>query len=174
MAVHPLCFEPHPVLRKKARPVTTFTSQLRGLARDMIDTMYANDGIGLAAPQIGHDLQLFVANPSQTRGRELVVVNPVLRTLRGRVGMVEGCLSVPDVWERVKRSAKVRMTGHNLSGAPIEVEAEGLLAIVLQHEWDHLQGCLFIDRVSWFRRRRILAQLQPARRVHRRVELARS
>ena len=149
--------------------MTSFTSHLRGLARDMIDTMYANDGIGLAAPQIGHDLQLFVANPSQTRGRELVVVNPVLRTLRGRVGMVEGCLSVPNVWERVKRSAKVRMTGQDLSGAPIDVEAEGLLAIVLQHEWDHLQGCLFIDRVSWFRRRRILAQLQPAKRAHCRV-----
>ena len=149
--------------------MTVFTSHLRGLARDMIDTMYANDGIGLAASQIGHDLQLFVANPSQTRGRELVVVNPILRALRGRMGMVEGCLSVPNVWERVRRSAKVRVTGQNLSGAPIELEAEGLLAIVLQHEWDHLQGCLFIDRISWFRRRRVLAQLQPARRAHRRV-----
>ena len=160
MAVHSLCIAPHPVLRTKARPVAAFTAEVRGLARDLIETMYANDGIGLAAPQIGRDLQLFVANPSQHRGRELVVVNPVLSAIRGRTAIVEGCLSLPDVWERVRRSSHVRLRGQDASGKPLDLEADGLLAVVLQHEFDHLQGRLLIDRLSWFRRRRAEARLR--------------
>lgn len=127
--------------------------------RDMIETMYAHDGIGLAAPQVGRDLQVFVANPSQRRGQELVVVNPVLEVATGRSKIVEGCLSLPDVWERVQRAARVRLSGRDACGTPLVVEADGLLAIALQHECDHLQGRLFIDRLSWFRRRRLAARL---------------
>ena len=148
----PLCVDPHPVLRKKARPIQMFNDELRQLARQLIATMYANDGIGLAAPQVGQDMQAFVANPSQRRGKELIIVNPILDLADGRAGIVEGCLSVPHVWERVKRAARVRMRGQDLSGKPVVIEAEGLLAIVLQHEFDHLQGRLFIDRLSWIRR----------------------
>ena len=160
MAVRPLCVEPHPVLRAPTRAVEQFSDELRRLARDLIDTMYANDGIGLAAPQIGRDVQVFVANPSQQRGRELLLVNPVLETAAGRAGVVEGCLSLPETWERVKRSARVRLTGRDLNGRPVELEADGLLAIVLQHEFDHLQGRLFIDRLSWFRRQRVLRRMR--------------
>jgi len=152
MSVHPLCVEPHPVLRQAARPVKVFSEELQQMARDLIETMYANDGIGLAAPQIGQDLQMFIANPSQERGREVVVVNPVLESSEGRAVIVEGCLSVPNVWERVKRAARVRLSGRDAEGEPLAIEADGLLAIVLQHECDHLQGRLFIDRLSWWRR----------------------
>lgn len=169
MSVLPLCIEPHPVLRRKARPITAFTTEVKRLARDLIDTMYANEGVGLAAPQVGENLQLFVANPSLERGRELIIANPILEAGRGRSGMVEGCLSVPNVWEKVRRAARVRMRGHNVTGAIVDIEADGLLAIVLQHEFDHLQGQLFIDHLSWFRRRRAqarmksLASAQPSR-----------
>ena len=152
MGVQPLCVEPHRVLRTQAQPVETFTDDVRRLARDLIETTYANDGIGLAAPQIGRTVQVFVANPSQARGRELVVVNPVLDTAEGRTAVVEGCLSLPNIWERVRRAARVRMRGQDASGRPLALEAEGLLAIVLQHEFDHLQGRLFIDHLSWVRR----------------------
>ena len=159
MAVRPLCVEPHPVLRAPARPVERCAEDVRRLVRDLIDTMYANDGIGLAAPQIGSDLQVFVANPTQQRGREFVVVNPVLEAVRGRAGVVEGCLSLPKIWERVRRGAHVKLSGLNVEGRPIEVEADGLFAIVLQHELDHLHGRLFIDRLSWFRRLRLIRRL---------------
>ena len=157
MSIRPLYVEPHPVLRRSARPVDVFSGEIRQMARDMIETMYANDGIGLAAPQIGQDLQLFIANPSQERGKEVVVVNPVLESAEGRAAVIEGCLSLPNVWERVRRAARVRLTGRDLGGQPVAIEADGLLAIVLQHECDHLQGRLFIDRVSWWRRCRIHA-----------------
>lgn len=156
MSARPVCCDPHPMLRAKAKPVDRVTGDIRQLARDMIDTMYANDGIGLAAPQIGLDLQVFVANPSQERGRELVVINPLVEPISGRIAVVEGCLSLPDVWQRITRAARVRLRGKDVSGNPLAIEAEGLLAIVLQHEFDHLQGRLFVDRLPWFRRRRLL------------------
>ena len=158
MSVRPLCAASHPVLHQAASPVDRFTKELRQLARDLIDTMYAHDGIGLAAPQVGLGLRVFVANPSQERGRELLVVNPQLELLGGRAAVVEGCLSLPRIWERVRRTATVRLRGQDAGGTPLEVRAEGLLAIVLQHECDHLQGRLFIDRLPWFRRLRARAK----------------
>ena len=162
MAVRPLCVEPHPVLRAPAQPIERWTDEVRRLARDLIDTMYANDGIGLAAPQIGRGVQVFVANPSRERGRELVVINPILESRRGRASVVEGCLSLPSIWERVGRAARVRIAARDLYGKPVTLEAEGLPAVVLQHELDHLTGKLFIDRLSWFKR-------QQAIRKYRRI-----
>lgn len=150
-----LCIEPNPVLRKPARPVSAFAAELRRLAHELIETMYAHDGIGLAAPQVGLDLQLVVANPSQQRGRELVVANPVIETCQGRAAVTEGCLSVPNLWERVSRARRIHLSGQDLSGRPLRMDAEGLLAIVLQHEIDHLQGRLLIDRLPWWRRWRV-------------------
>ena len=103
-----------------------------------------------------------MVNPSRRRGGELVVVNPVLRGARGRTSVVEGCLSLPDVWGRVRRAAAVRLEGRDVDGRPLVVEAEGLLAIVLQHEFDHLQGRLFIDRLPWLTRLRAQARLRAA------------
>ena len=159
----PLCLEPSPVLRAKARLIDTFSKNLQRFADDLVETMYANDGIGLAAPQVGRNLQLFVANPSRARGRELVVANPVLSAAHGRAQVVEGCLSLPSVWERVRRAARVRLNGQDVRGKPLAIEADGLLAIVLQHEFDHLQGRLFVDRLSWLRRWRLGLRAQPAR-----------
>ena len=165
MAIQTLCLDPHPVLRQQARRIDTLTNDIRRLARDMIDTMYANDGIGLAAPQIGENLQLFVANPSQRRGQELVMMNPVVEATRGRTTITEGCLSLPHIWERVTRASHVRLTGQDLWGKPLTLETDGLLAIILQHEVDHLQGRLFIDRLSVVRRCRVAVYrlLQSAR-----------
>ena len=159
---HPVCRAPHPALRAAAQPVDAFADDLRQLARDLIETMHAHDGIGLAAPQVGRSAQVFVVNPSRRRGGELVVVNPVLRGARGRASVVEGCLSLPDVWGRVRRAAAVRLEGRDVDGQPLVVEAEGLLAIVLQHEFDHLQGRLFIDRLPWLKRLRAQARLRAA------------
>lgn len=167
MSVKPLCRVPQPVLRAPAEPITVFDEALRRLSRDMIETMYANEGIGLAAPQIGRSLQLFVANPSQRRGRELVVANPVLEHLRGKASVVEGCLSVPRVWHKVPRHATLRLHGQTVAGEPLVLEADGLLAIVLQHEVDHLRGTLFIDRLSWWVRRRLKLPIRPVPRPAR-------
>jgi len=169
MSVRPLCCDPHPTLRAKAHRVASFTDALGALARDLVDTMYANDGIGLAAPQVGEGVAVFVANPSQERGREIVVVNPSMETTGGRAVIVEGCLSVPNVWARVRRAAHVRLRGQDTSGRPVELTADGLLAIVLQHEYDHLQGRLFIDRLSWLKRlqirlRRLRLRSRPGER----------
>ena len=155
MSVRKLTLDPHPMLRAAARPVDTFDGDLRRLAHDLFETMYAHDGIGLAAPQIGCGLAVFVANPSQQPGKELVLVNPVLTSCRGRASVTEGCLSLPKVWHKVGRAARVSMTGRDPSGRELSIEADGLLAIVLQHEFDHLQGRLFVDRLSWFSRRRM-------------------
>ncbi len=167
MSVHPLCLAPHPTLRQPAQPIDEFTKQLRRLAADMIDTMHPHDGCGLAATQIGLNIQLFVANASRHRGKELIVTNPVIATAQGRAAVIEGCLSVPNLWERVTRAARVRITGQDLWGKPMSCDAEGLLAIILQHEIDHLQGRLFLDRLSWQQRcfltlRRLAARSQPA------------
>ena len=157
MSVQTVCMEPNRVLRERALAVDAFTDEVRVLVQDLIDTMYANDGIGLAAPQIGRSVRALVANPSQERGREVVVLNPVVEAARGRASIKEGCLSVPETWAHVKRAARVHLTGRDVSGRPVEIEADGLLAIVLQHEVDHLDGRLFIDRLSWWRRRRLRA-----------------
>jgi peptide deformylase len=150
-----------------ARPVDAFTKDLRRTIADLIETMYANDGIGLAAPQVGLDLQIFVANASQQRGREVVVVNPAIESAQGRASVIEGCLSLPQIWDRVRRAARVRMHGFDAAGQPITVEAEGLLAIVLQHEFDHLHGRLFIDRLSWLRRRRAIRKFRALQAKNR-------
>ncbi len=166
----PLCFEPDPILRTVAKPIDRVTPAIRRLAEDMIQTMYDRDGIGLAAPQIGKDLQLFIANPTQEPGKELVVINPVLKPVSGHASIVEGCLSLPNIWERVRRAQIVRLQGQDLSGRPIAFEADGLLAIVLQHEMDHLLGHLFIDRLSWLKRQRALARWRKHKREATRLK----
>ena len=152
MSVQPLCQVLHPVLRSPSRPVQMFGDELQRLVADLIDTMHAHDGVGLAAPQIGCLVQVLVADPSRQASTALVVANPRLDLVSGRTAIVEGCLSVPKVWRRIRRSARVRLLGQNTKGQPLKLEAEGLLAVVLQHEFDHLHGRLFIDRLPWYRR----------------------
>lgn len=148
-----------PILRQPARAVREFSEALRRLAQDLIDTMYAHEGIGLAAPQIGESLAVFVVNPSRTRGQEIVIVNPVVSAPRGRRVVTEGCLSIPHLWAQVRRASQLHLRGQNLAGEPIERNLEGLLAVACQHEVDHLHGTLFIDRLSWRERRRLRRHL---------------
>jgi peptide deformylase len=152
MSVLPLMPASDPALRIPADPVPRVDDAIRDLIRDLIDTMYEYEGIGIAAPQVGRSLQVIVANPSLVRGHERVLVNPVVEALQGRAARVEGCLSVPEVWERVGRAAWMRVQGLNEQGRVVSLEAEGLLAAVIQHECDHLQGRLFLDHVPWVRR----------------------
>lgn len=155
-----------PVLREVGSPVLRFDAKLRALAQDMLETMYAEDGIGIAAPQVDRALQLFVIDVSDLDPAEvdftldgkspplelvmpLAVVNPKLRLLEGEpVVAEEGCLSFPGLRGKVPRASAVEMEFQDLEGRPRKIEARGWIARVLQHEYDHLQGVLYIDRMD--------------------------
>jgi len=142
---------PHPILRVKGEDVKRIDKQLVDRAREMFETMYANRGCGLAAPQVGWSTRLFVVNITGDKERpeeEMTFINPVILAAQGSVFEEEGCLSIPGVNARVKRAAKVRVKAFNLKGEEFEVDAEGLLAIALQHESDHLDGVLFISKLT--------------------------
>ncbi|HSR09912.1 MAG TPA: peptide deformylase, partial [Thermodesulfobacteriota bacterium] len=146
---------PNPVLKEKSRPVVQIDPEIRRLACDMAETMYAAPGVGLAAPQVGHPVRLAVIDvtPADQPRNLLVLINPEIVETEGECTWEEGCLSVPDCNEEVKRSEKVVVRFQNLDGEIQEVTGEGLLAIALQHEIDHLDGILFIDRLSPLKRR---------------------
>ena len=145
-------------LETESSPITGFDDEIRSLAQDMLETMYAAPGIGLAAPQVGVNLRLIVIDISggEEQGRQLVLVNPDITEREGSQEGEEGCLSIPGLEEVVSRPECVTVTGFTPDGEPVEVEAEGLLARALQHEIDHLDGILFIDRVSPLKRRMLL------------------
>ena len=147
---------PDPLLKRISQPVGEITDELRQLAADMAQAMYKADGIGLAAPQIGEAIRLVVVDVTGPDKREglMTLINPRLTPIQGcgEAESEEGCLSVPNFRSKVKRSAKVRLEATDLDGKPIDMEAEGLLAICLQHEVDHLDGKLFIDHISRLKR----------------------
>ena len=150
MAVRSIHAFPEPILRQKAQPVPVLDADLQRLIDDMVETMYAAPGIGLAAPQVGVSLQVFVVDV--TSGKDphalMTFINPQLVLLDGRVREDEGCLSVPGMYGLTPRAAKVLLRGLNRAGEEVEVAGEGLLARALQHEMDHLQGLLFFDRMG--------------------------
>jgi peptide deformylase len=145
---------PHPVLAKKAEPVAEITDAIRELAAGMAEAMYANQGIGLAAPQVGASLRLIVIDLSGPDKREalMTLVNPVITAASGEQEDEEGCLSVRSYRTKVRRAANVTVTALDLAGQPLTIEADELLAVCLQHEIDHLDGVLFIDRISRLKR----------------------
>ena len=151
-----------PVLREPAKPVEQFDRTLRRLAKDMTETMYQAPGVGLAAPQVGVSLQLFVFDDGE-HGPSFLA-NPELYAVEGEVTEEEGCLSIPGPYHPTLRARSIRCRGLDLKGNPIEVQGEGLLARILQHETDHLHGTLYIDRLDDAGRRAVLAEL-------RRIEL---
>ena len=150
MAVRSIHAFPEPILRQKAQPVPVLDADLQRLIDDMVETMYAAPGIGLAAPQVGVSLQVFVVDV--TSGKDphalMTFINPQLVLLDGRVREDEGCLSVPGIYGLTPRAAKVLLRGLNRAGEAVEITGEGLLARALQHEMDHLQGLLFFDRMG--------------------------
>lgn len=154
MAIRKIITHPHPVLKETAEPITEIDSEIRELAGDMAETMYDAPGIGLAANQIGIPKKMIVYDLVKQDGDEnlSVLINPEIVSAEGETSTEEACLSVIDFSADVKRNARVKVTGLNLDGKEVEIEAEGLLAIVLQHEIDHLNGTLFIDRIGSLRR----------------------
>ena len=154
-------------LHGAAAPVEALNDAVQTLIDDMIDTMYAAAGVGLAAPQVGEGLRLFVADPSSGRASEdlRVVMNPELVEADGAQREEEGCLSLPGFTGHVPRSSRVLVSGLDRDGSPVQVEGEGLLARVLQHEMDHLEGSLFVDRLSGIRRDLIVRRVRKLQRT---------
>jgi peptide deformylase len=143
-----ICVHPHPILRAKAPIVQDITKDMVDRVHQMLDAMYASRGVGLAATQVDGNARLCVINPSQDRSTELVCINPVLAEASGEEISEEGCLSLPEVRGNVPRFAKVTCRWYDLEGHRMEVVAEGLLARIFQHEIDHLEGRLIIDRMT--------------------------
>jgi peptide deformylase len=154
MAVTEIRIYPDSVLQAKAAEIENIDGRVIGLAEDMAETMYAAPGVGLAAPQVGVSERLIVVDVRNTKGSQglITLVNPEIIEAEGRVVGEEGCLSVPGITEDIPRAERVLVRGHDLNEQEREIEAEGLLAVALQHEIDHLEGILFIDRVSRLKR----------------------
>jgi peptide deformylase len=156
MALREVVQFPDPRLKEVSKPITEVTDELRELAADMIDVMYDEPGIGLAAPQVGASVRMFVIDTDwgdeEKEKSPSVVINPEISEREGRITWDEGCLSVPDYTATVERDATITLKGQDLDGNPIEERAEGLRAVCIQHEVDHLDGVLFIDRISRLKR----------------------
>lgn len=165
MAFQKICVYPEPVLSRKAEDITNIDGEVHTLAADMVETMYAASGIGLAAPQVGVSRRLIVVDPGKEEKSGLItLVNPVVVSGEGHNAIDEGCLSVPDFTAEVPRHAEILVRGITLDEREVELSAGGLLAIVLQHEIDHLNGILFIDRISPLKRDIYLRKLKKKQR----------
>jgi peptide deformylase len=158
MAIRTILRYPDKRLRAKAQPVAVVTDEVRALCEDMAETMYAAPGVGLAAPQIGVSLKLFVidvASGTEDPSELHYFINPEITHREGETVWEEGCLSFPGIHEEIERAEKVTVRATGLDGKVFELHAEGLLAIAVQHEYDHLDGTLMVDRVSLLKRRMI-------------------
>ncbi len=156
MALHEVLKFPDKRLQQVSSPIEKITDEIRELARDMLDVMYDEPGIGLAAPQVGEPIRLIVVDTEWTaedaERNPLVLVNPEIVERSGKIVWTEGCLSVPDFEADVERASHVRLRASNLEGEDLEIAASELQAVCFQHEIDHLDGILFIDRISRLKR----------------------
>lgn len=163
MSILPIYVYNQPVLRKKARPVRQRDEALARQAADMLETMHQASGIGLAANQVGSLQRIIVVDLSGMEeypdARPMAMLNPEVLEEEGRAAMEEGCLSIPDIREEVERAEKIRVRYHDLEFQPQEITAEGLLARVILHEIDHLNGVLFIDRIGAVKRKLLRGRL---------------
>jgi len=160
---------PDPRLRKKAIPVAAVDEAVRVLAQDMLETMYAEGGIGLAATQVDVQQRLVVMDLSEQRDEPLVLVNPEVLATEGAEEMQEGCLSVPGFYDTVRRAERIRFRYQTLEGEVVENETDGLFAVCFQHELDHLDGKLFIDYLSPLKRQRIKKKLEKQEKTQAQV-----
>ena len=165
MALLTILEYPDPRLRKVAAPVTEFDAKLIKLVRDMAETMYAAPGVGLAATQVDAHKRVIVIDVSDTKDDLLVLVNPELAMAEGESECEEGCLSVPGYYDKVTRAARITVRARNEHGEPIERTAEGLLAVCIQHEMDHLVGKMFVDYLSPLKRARLTAKQRKKQRL---------
>ena len=164
MAILSILEYPDPRLRKKALPVAVVDDSIRTLLDDMLETMYAAPGIGLAATQVNQQKRVIVIDITEEKNSPLRLVNPEIIWTSGDEEMDEGCLSVPGIFEKVKRAEKVRIKAMGYDGACFELETDGLLAVCIQHEIDHLEGKLFVDYLSPIKRHRARKKLEKDRR----------
>lgn len=162
--VLPILQYPDPRLHKVAAPVEHVDEAIRTLVRDMAETMYAAPGVGLAATQVDVHKRVIVIDVSPTHDQLRVFINPEILESRGTSELEEGCLSVPGVYEKVGRADWVRVRALDAQGEPFELEADGLLAVCIQHEMDHLLGKVFVEYLSPLKRRRILTRIRKLER----------
>jgi peptide deformylase len=155
---------PDPRLRTRAVPIERVDDAVRQLAADLLETMYAANGVGLAATQVDVHKRLIVIDVSESRDQPLTLINPELLQAEGKGPGEEGCLSVPGIYDKVQRAIKVRIAALNLQGERFEMEAEGLLGICIQHEMDHLEGKVFVDYLSELKRTLIRKRLEKERK----------
>ena len=156
---------PDPRLRTKAAPVTRFDAELKQRIADLFETMYAAPGIGLAATQVDWHHRLIVIDLSDDHSQPEVFINPRLLSKEGQAAGEEGCLSVPGIFETVTRAERVTVRAQNAQGAPFTLEAEGLLAVCIQHEIDHLEGKVFVEYLSRLKQQRLAARLKKQQRA---------
>jgi peptide deformylase len=160
MALREILHFPDPRLRLRARPVDRVDPSVRQLVDDMFETMYAAPGIGLAATQINEQKRILVADVSDDQSEPYCLINPEILSREGEEEMDEGCLSVPGFYETVRRAERIRVRALNRDGEQYELEVDGLLAVCIQHEIDHLDGKLFVDYLSTLKRNRIRKKLE--------------
>jgi peptide deformylase len=166
MAIREIVKYPHPILKKRCEEVDRIDDELRTLIQDMIETMYSANGVGLAACQVGVPRRIVVldVSPMDPEKDLFVMINPEIIAEEGEIDHEEGCLSVPECTEKVKRKAKVCVKGLSPAGKEIEVTGEGILATALQHEMDHLDGILILDRISRLKRELYRNRLKKEKR----------
>ncbi|HEX4389685.1 MAG TPA: peptide deformylase [Steroidobacteraceae bacterium] len=164
MALRTILEFPDPRLRTRAKSVTEFDAELGTLIDDMLETMYAAPGIGLAATQVDVHRRVIVIDVSDEHDQPLVLINPEILAREGEAKTEEGCLSVPGIFDEVKRAAKVRVRSHDRQGGLSETEYSDILAVCIQHEMDHLEGRLFVDYLSDLKRERIRKKLDKERK----------
>lgn len=164
MALLSILHYPDPRLRKIAMPVEVVDAGVRTLVADLLETMYAAPGIGLAATQVNVQKRIVVMDVSPEKNKPQVFINPTILERQGEEEHEEGCLSVPGFYETVRRAEAVRVTALDRDGEPFSVEAHGLLAVCIQHELDHLDGKLFVDYLSLLKRDRIRKKLEKQAR----------
>lgn len=169
MAILPILEFPDPRLRTVAKPVTQVDDTIRQLVRDMFDTMYDAPGIGLAASQVNVHQRIVVIDVSEDKSQPLVFINPEITVLDGEVNEYdEGCLSVPGFYETVARPSHISVKALDAEGNAFEMQPQGLLAVCIQHELDHLNGKLFVDHISPFKRTRIRSKLEKKHKAEAR------
>lgn len=149
---------PHENLRKMAEPVLNIDDNIKKLVQDMFETMYALNGVGLAATQVNQHVRVVVIDISEERNQPIVLINPVITAQEGMVQGEEGCLSLPGIYETVTRAERVKVTAINLDEETFSLEADGLLSRCIQHELDHLQGKVFVNYLSRLKQNRVKTQ----------------
>lgn len=169
MALLPILRYPDPKLHTVAKPVAAVDARIQQLVADMLETMYAAEGIGLAATQVDRHERVIVMDTSEKRDRPLVLINPEITWASDEIALAEeGCLSVPQIYDKVERHARLKVRALDRHGEPFEIDAEGLSAVCVQHEMDHLQGKVFVEYLSALKRDRIRTKMLKRTREEQR------